>query len=521
VSETEAVEQDAATVVGAAPLRQAAPLRDAVLDGRFFGARHADGAANLAEFIVQPQAAALWAWFGPDAAPRLAADPRAARAALDRDMAAIDAAIGAQLDAVLHHPRLRRLEGAWRGLAWLVDGLDPGARVRVKLLNLGWAELCRDLERAIEFDQSQLFKKIYEEEFGSPGGEPYGLLVIDHEVRHRPAQGAPTDDITALAALSGVAAAAFVPTVLAASPTLLQVDSFADLAVVADLSNPFRGPDYTRWRSIAGREDMRFVAVVLPRLIAREPWRDDPARNDRFRYAEYAPDAESRVWMTAGYAFAAVTARAYTEHAWPADVRGTETDRVGGGLVLHTPVEPFRTDPDHVCVRPALDVVLTDRQERALVDAGLMPLATLPYGEAAVFGAVPSLQAPRQYVGPTARAANANARISAQINYMLCASRFAHYLKMLGREMVGAFRTSEEIERELQNWVGRYVNSNTAAGPDTRSRFPLVAARVTIKERPGRPGVFGCTFLLQPHFQLDNVTAAFRLVTDITAGGAR
>lgn len=520
MSEAEVVEQGTVLPIHAAATGQAS-LREAVVDGRFFGARHAGPAAALADFLVQSDAAALWSWFGADVMLRLAADPDAACAALDRDIAAVDAAIGVQLDTILHHPRLQRLEGSWRGLAWLVDGLDPAARTRVKLLNVGWAELCRDLERAIEFDQSQLFKKLYEEEFGSPGGEPYGLVVIDHEVRHRPAPGTPTDDITALAGLSGVAAAAFAPMVLAASPTLLQVDRFTDLAVVADLANPFRGPDYTRWRSIASREDMRFVAVVLPRLLAREPWRGDPARNDGFRYAEYAPDADSRVWMTAGYAFAAVAARAFAEHAWPADVRGTETDRVGGGLVLQMPIEPFRTDPDHVCVRPPLDLVLTDKQERALVDAGLMPLAALPYGEAAVFGAVPSLQAPRQYGGPNARAANANARISAQINYMLCASRFAHYLKMLGREMVGAFRTAEEIERELQQWVNRYVNANAAAGPETRCRFPLIAARVAVKERPGRPGVFGCTFLLQPHFQLDNVAAAFRLVTDITAGGTR
>ena len=503
-----------------------AALREAVLAGRLFGHRHAETASAVADFVVAADAAALWTWFGADRAPRLAADPVALRGALDRDIAALDALLAAQLDAVLQHARLRRLEGSWRGLAWLVDGLDPGARIKVKVLNLGWTELCRDLERAAEFDQSQLFRKIYEEEFGSPGGEPYGLLVIDHEVRHRPGPGAPSDDVTALANLAGVAAAAFAPTVLAAAPALLQVDSFADLAMVADLSNPFRGPEYARWRGIAGREDMRFLALTLPRLLARPPWEDDPARNDGFRYAEHAPEPETRVWMTAGYAFAAVAARAFAQHSWPADVRGSETDRVSGGLVLDLPTEPFlthvgRRDQEFVCIRPSLDVMLTDRQERALIDAGLMPLSYLPYGEAALFSAVPSLQTPSQFIGQTAAAANANARISAQVNYMLCASRFAHYLKMLGREMVGAFRTADEIERELQDWVTRFVNANTAAGPETRARYPLVAARVTVKERPGKPGVYGCTFLLQPHFQLDNVSAAFRLTTDITAGGAR
>ena len=498
----------------------AAPsLREAVLGGEFFGMRHGATAELVASFPHLAAPEALAAWLGPGGAFRLA-DETAVRCALDRDIAAIDALIGEQLDAILHHPRLRRLEGSWRGLAWLVAGLGSD-RVKVKLLNISWRELCRDLERAAEFDQSQLFHKIYEDEFGTPGGEPYGLLVVDHEVRHRPAPGAPSDDVTVLAQLAGVAAAAFVPTVLAASPTLLQVDDFSDLAMAPDLSDPFRSPEFARWRSLSGHEEMRFIAVTLPRLLARPPWEDDPRRIDGFRYAEYAPDLASRVWMTAGYAFAAVVARAFVNYDWPGDVRGSETDYVGGGLVTDLPIEPFRTDPDHVWVRPPLDVIFSDRLESSLVEAGLMPLSALPYGEEAVFSAVRSLQAPPSFMGPTAAAANANARLSTQINSMLCVSRFAHYIKIIGRDMVGSFKTADEIERRLQTWLIGYVNSNLAGGPESRARFPLVAARVTVREQSGRPGVFGCTILLQPHFQLDDVSATFRLVTDIAAPGMR
>ncbi|MBV9966174.1 MAG: type VI secretion system contractile sheath large subunit, partial [Alphaproteobacteria bacterium] len=419
--------------------RAHAPLRDRVLTGSYFGPRYAAAAEPVAAFPHLTPWQALAAWFGPADAHRLAADPAACRGALDRDIAALDLLIGEQLDAILHHPRVRRVEGSWRGLAWLTGGLDPASRVKVKVLNIGWAELCRDLERAVEFDQSNLFRKVYEEEFGTPGGEPYGLLVIDHEVRHRPAPGAPTDDVTGLVQLAGMAAAAFAPTVLAASPALLQVEEFADLAMSTDVSDPFRGPEFTRWRGLSTREDMRFLGVTLPRVLARAPWEDDPARTDGFRYAEYAPNADSRVWMNAGYAFAAVVARAFLNHAWPADVRGSEVDYVGGGLVTDLPIEPFRTDPDHVWVRPPLDLILSDRMEAALVEAGLMPLSALPYGEEAVFSAVRSLQAPASYAGPTAAAANANARLSAQLNSILCASRFAHYVKVMGRNMVGAF----------------------------------------------------------------------------------
>jgi type VI secretion system ImpC/EvpB family protein len=514
---------ETATLIREAEVVAAPPrfLRASVLTGAFFGVRHRAAAERLAAFASLSAAEALALWFGEADALRLAADPEGCRQALDRDIAALDALIGRQLDAILHHPRLRRFEGSWRGLAWLVAGLEPRGRVKVRILNLSWPELCRDLERAVEFDQSQLFHKVYEEEFGSPGGEPYGLLIVDHEVRHRPAPGAPTDDVAAIAQLAGVAAAAFAPTVLAAAPALLQVEEFADLALTVDLANPFRSPEYARWRSLSTREDMRFVGITLPRLLARPPWSDDPARADGFRYAEYAPDPSSRVWMIAGYAFAAVVARAFADHAWPADVRGCETDVVGSGLVTDMPIEPFRTDPDHVWVRPPLDIVFSDRIEASLIEAGLIPLAALPYGEEAVFSAVRSLHVPPAFIGPNAAAAGANARISSHLNAMLCVSRFAHYVKIIGRNMVGSFATAAEVERHLQAWLSGYVNSSLSAGPESRARYPLVAGRVTVRERPGRPGVFGCTIHLQPHFQLDNVAATFRLVTDIAAPGLR
>lgn len=506
----------------------ASALSDAVLSGRFFTSRHAAAANATAAFAQQAGGEALLAWLGEADAIRLAQDPDVLRGRLDRDIAAIDALIAAQVDAILHHPRLLRLEGSWRGAAWLVQGLQSAARVKVKLLSLGWGELCRDLERAAEFDQSWLFRKVYEDEFGSPGGEPYGLLVVDHEVRHRPGAGAVTDDVSAIALLAGVAAAAFAPTVLAASPALLGVDDFEDLATITDLSGSFHGPEHARWRALASREDLRFLAVALPRMLARPPWRDDPERRDGFRYAEQAPQNAERVWTTAGYAFAACAARAFAAHAWPADVRGVDVDRIGGGLVTDLPAEPFHSHPNDAWAVVPLDLALTDVQEHALVDLGLMPLGALGYTPDAVFGSVRSLQAPAQFgtaeprfAGPNAGAARANARLSSQMNSMLCVSRFAHYVKMLGREMVGGFRTAPEIEARLQEWLLAYVNGNLASGPEQRARFPLVNGRVSVQERAGRPGVFACTILLQPHFQLDDVSASFRLVTDIVAPGAR
>jgi type VI secretion system ImpC/EvpB family protein len=507
------------------PLPQTAPqsepvlLRDAMLSGRFVGNRDTTLEDALSHFLLSDGGEAINQWFGADVGRRLRIGPDALRGALDRDIAAIDTLLSEQVDAILHHARLRRLEGTWRGVAWLVDGTDQSNRLKIKLLNISWPEICRDLERAIEFDQSQMFRKIYEEEFGTPGGEPYGILVVDHEVRHRPSpapsSGMRTDDVTAMAALSGVAAAAFCPVILGASPTLLEVDSFADLASVIDITAPLRNADHARWRSLTTRPDMRFVGIALPRLLARPPWEDDGTRAEGFRYAEYAPTGEERVWMSASYPFANVVARAFVNYAWPADVRGVETDRIGGGLVEGMPLEPFRTDPGFVWTRPSVEIVWNDHQERALLDAGLMPLSAIPNSEELVFGAVRSLLVPQRYMGANAVAADANARLSSQLNSILCVSRFAHHLKMKGRHMVGSFRTADEIERQLQEWLAQYVNANVNASGESRARFPLVGARVRVHELAGKPGSFGCIVHLQPHYQLDDVAATFQLVTNL------
>jgi type VI secretion system ImpC/EvpB family protein len=518
VGATSGIESTAAGLAGDA-VQPVLPLREVVLAGRFFGERHSDGAAQLAAFLHGGLNAweLLRAWYGEALGDLLAGGRDSLRAAIDRDIAEIDAALGMQLDAVLHTQRFLVFEGRWRGLAWLISGIEPGRRIKVRLLPVRWPELCRDLERALEFDQSLTFKRIYEDEFGMPGGEPYGLIVIDHALRHRSGPGATTDDVGAVGLLSAVAAAAFMPVVVSLHPSVLDVAEFSDLEGVRDVTAPLRDTEHVRWRSLAGRADMRFVAVTLPRLLARLPWVDDPSRIDGFRYCEHSPDGASRVWMSAGYAFAACAVRAFAENSWPADVRGVELDRVGGGLVTDLAPEPFASGPPHAWPRTAIEYKLSNRQEQALVDVGLMPLSSLPFGPDMVFGAVRSMQAPASYTGATAAAAEANARLSSQVNSMLCASRFAHLLKVMGRDMVGSFRTADEIERQLNRWLQNYVNTNIESTGESRARFPLVEGEVQVRERPGKPGVFGCIMRLRPHYQLDDVSTTFHLVTEIAA----
>ena len=492
------------------------PLREAVLAGRFLGRDTA--ATGLAAFVAAADPATLLRdWFGEARLAALARDeaPAAAlRGALDRDIARLDALLSAQLDAVLQAPRLRRLEGSWRGLQWLVDRLPPtGGRVKLRILSARWAELCRDLERAVEFDQSQLFHKIYEEEFGMPGGEPFGLIAADYELRHLPASGHPTDDVSALTALAAVAAAAFAPIVLAASPALVGLDSFAEAQPAFDLAAALQGPEHARWRNAAAQDDMRFLAVALPRLLARPPWPDDGTRPDRFRYRSHAPTAEQRVWTTAVYGLAAVAIRAFDRNGWPGEVRGAEPQEVAtGGVLDQLPWERFPSDPPAgPPPRAPLDLALTDEQERQISDARLIPLSALEQLPEASFGALPSLHRPPRM---STAVADANQRLSTQFNTLLCVSRFAHCIKLMGRDMVGSGREAPDVEHVLQTWLNRFISGLGSGGAEVTAKYPLLEARVEVRERRGRPGVYGCTVHLRPHHQLDEVGATFRLVTE-------
>jgi type VI secretion system protein ImpD/type VI secretion system protein ImpC len=500
------------------PVRPAAaaaqPLREAVLAGAFVGAENAAVEA-LAAFVSGGVAVAE-AWFGADAAGRMS-DPETLRLALDRDIAALDSLIGAQVDAILRHPRYRRLEASWRGLAWLAEHATGLPRVKLRLLHLPWAELVRDLERAIEFDQSRIFEKVYEGEFGTPGGEPFGLLVGDYAVRHRRSADSPTDDVAALGAMAGVAAAAFAPFVVAADPTLFGIEDFGELSGVRDIAGIFRATEYDRWRNLQSLEDSRFLGVILPRVLTRLPHANDGTRADGFVFSESATRRAARGWTNAVFAFAAVVARAASAHGWPADVKGTDRDRIGGGLVTSLAIERFPSDRSGVGPRFGTEVALTDRQDQELSELGFIPLAALRNTIEAAFGACRSLQVARGYVGTNANAANANARLSAQLSTMLCVSRFAHYVKVIGRDRVGSYATPEDCEAALQKWISGYVNANTRAGPEMMARYPLADARVSVTELPGKPGHYGCTIHLQPQFQLDDVAATFRLVTEVPA----
>lgn len=429
-------------------------------------------------------------------------------------IAAIDTAVGRQVDAVLHHPGFQRLEAGWRSLRLLVDACQDHADVTVRMLSVSWRDLCRDLERAAEFDQSHLFRMVYSEEFGTAGGLPFGLMVCDYAVTHKLGPGHPTDDIAALQSLGAIAAASFCPFLLGTEPSLFGLDGFADLGTGIDPVAVFDGIEHARWQRLRAMEDMRFVGLTVPRMLLRLPYRNGSrTRRDGFPYAEDAgADGAGLLWGNAAFAFATVAVRQFAASGWFSDLRGVMQDHVGGGLVTGLPTYAFGTDAHGIAAQPPVEVRLTSAQEQALSDAGLIPLSAVPYAPQVLFNSNGSLHVPARY---DRQEATLNARISSMLQYVLCAARFAHVLLVLMRDCIGGYADAVQVEAMLNAWISQYCLGNDDAPAATKAHYPLRAGDVEVRELPGRPGVLGCTMRLQPHFQLDNVATTFRLVTQV------
>jgi type VI secretion system protein ImpD len=504
--------------LGAVPLVGGPALRDVAVDLAFKPAGSAR--ALLDDFLSEPSSAvALRLWFGDS--KTLCAPIRRDRIlrALDRDIAWLDALLSDQVNAILHHPRLQRLEASWRGVRYLVTEAESSEEIKIKVLNVTWADICKDIDRAIEFDQSQLFSKIYSEEFGMPGGEPFGVMIGDYEVQHRRTRDHPSDDLAALKGISGVAAGAFCPFIVGCAPAFLGLDSFMDLGIPIDLRAIFRQPEYARWRSFQDTDDCRFVGITLPRVLMRLPHRDDGSRVDGFRFRESVehPGCSGYLWGNAAYAFAALLMRSFTQSAWFADIRGTPQDLLAGGIVDSLPVEWFTTDKQGIAIRYSTDVSISEFQERDLAELGLVPLCKVKNTDYSAFYTNQSAQAPKTY---STLAASVNARLSAMLQYIMCVSRFAHFIKVIGRDRIGSFATPEDCERFLQQWLRNYCTGNESPSPELRARYPLREGRVKVHELPGKPGVFACTVHLQPHFQFDDIVSAFKLVTELAPSRA-
>lgn len=431
--------------------------------------------------------------------------------ALAMDIAMLDELINEQLKTILHHPRLNQLEAAWRGLEILLKAGEDSKKIKVRMLDITWREVTRDIERALEFDQSQLFNKVYSEEFGSPGGEPYGVLIANYEVQHRPSAGHPYDDTATLLTLAQIAAASFSPMILGASPGFFGLDSFERLNATLNYDKIFQQHEYIKWRAYRDTEDSRFLALTLPRILMREPRRRE---NTSYHGLQLDADTDNYLWGNACFAMGAVLIREFNNVGWFSHIRGAPRDQMGGGIVTDLPISYFHSDGPQVALRPVTDVVITDQMEKEMGEHGFIPLCHCYDTPFASFHGNFSTQKPKEYKDP---GATINARLSAMMQHILCASRFAHYIKIMVRDKVGSFFSANDCQTYIHNWLTDYISGNDNLDWDMQSKYPLRDANVQVLERPDKPGVYASVIHLQPHYQLDQMVSELKLTTELSS----
>jgi type VI secretion system protein ImpC len=425
-------------------------------------------------------------------------------AMINRRIAQIDEILSAQLNEIMHTQEFQQLEGAWRGLKYMVDNTETSTSLKLRLLPVSKNELMNDLEKATDFDQSALFKKVYEEEYGTFGGQPYGMLLGDFEFGRHP------QDIALLEKISNDAAAAHAPFIAAASPKLFDWDSFTELAGPRDLAKIFESSELIKWKAFRQSEDSRYVTLTLPHILMRLPYGPNTNRVEEFDFVENVDgrDHGKYLWGNAAYALGTRITGAYSRYNWCGAIRGVE----GGGLVEGLHVHTFTTDEGDIAVKCPTEIAITDRREKEFSDLGFIALCYRKGDAKAAFFGGQTTNRPMTYNTPDA---TANARISSQLPYILAASRFAHYLKVMMRDKIGSFLARENVESFLNSWIVQYVLLRDDAGQDLKAQYPLREARVDVSAIPGKPGCYKAVAFLRPHFQLDELTASIRLVAEL------
>ena len=429
---------------------------------------------------------------------------RDSEATIGLRIAEIDKLISLQLNEVLHHPAFQKLEATWTGIRHLVLKSETSDQLKIKLLNVSKKDLLRDLQRALEFDQSALFKKVYEEEFGVFGGAPFAALLGDYEF------GRSGEDIELLEKIAQVASAAHAPFLSAAQPEMMNLTEYSQISGIRDMSKVFDSTEYARWKGFRASEDSRYVALTLPHVLLREPYGKETRQIDEFAFEEGVDgrDHSKYLWGNAAYSLAGRLTNSFARYGWCAAIRGVE----GGGLVESLATHNFRTDEGDVALKCPTEVSITDRREKELADQGFVPLTHCKGTDYAAFFSVQTCNKPKVYDKPEA---NANARLSAQLPYMLAMSRFAHYLKAMMRDKIGSTMSRSQAETFLSQWIANYVIEDDNASPAAKSERPLREARIEVQEVPGKPGVLRAVAFLRPHFQLDELTVSLRLVADL------
>jgi type VI secretion system protein ImpC len=436
-----------------------------------------------------------------------------ALATIESIIAGIDKKLTEQINLIIHNEEFRSLEGSWRGLYHLVSHTETDETLKIRVLNISKNEVGKVLKKykGTAWDQSPLFKKLYEDEFGSPGGSPYGCILGDYAFDHS------SPDVALLSGMSQICAAAHAPFISAAAPSLMNMESWKELGNPRDLTKIFQTPEYAPWRSLRESEDSKYIGLTIPRFLSRLPYGSKTSPVDEFNFEEDTEGADENkfTWSNAAYAMGANITRAFKLNGWCARIRGVES----GGLVEGLPVYTFPTDDGGVDMKCPTEVAITDRREAELAKNGLMPLSHWKNTDYAVFVGAQSLNKPAVYDDADA---TANANLAARLPYLFATCRFAHYLKCIVRDKVGSFKERSDMERWLNQWISNFVTTDPNASESVKAQYPLAAAEVVVEEVPGNPGYYTSKFFLKPHFQLEGLTVSLRLITKLPSakGGA-
>lgn len=422
-------------------------------------------------------------------------------------IATIDKKLTEQINHILHHPDFQKLEGAWRGLHYLVNNTETDEMLKIRVLNISKSELGKTLKKfkGTAWDQSPFFKKIYEEEYGQFGGEPFGCLVGDYYFDHSP------QDVEMLRGMSQIAAASHTPFIAAAAPSVMLMDSWQELSNPRDLTKIFQTPEHASWRSLRESEDSRYLALTMPRFLARLPYgsKTDPVEAFDFEEDTEGADHNKYTWANSAYAMATNINRAFKLYGWCTRIRGIES----GGAVEELPTHTFPTDDGGVDMKCPTEIAISDRREAELAKNGFMPLVHKKNSDFAAFIGAQSMQKPAEYDDPDA---TANANLSARLPYLFATCRFAHYLKCIVRDKIGSFKERDAMQKWLQKWITQYVDGDPLHSSEVvKSRKPLAAAQVVVEDVEGNPGYYSAKFFLRPHYQLEGLTVSLRLVSKL------
>lgn len=430
-------------------------------------------------------------------------------AMINERIAEIDDLLTKQVNAILHHPEFQALEASWRGLHDFVFGTETSTRLKIRLMAVSKKELLNDLETAVDYDTSVLFKKVYEEEYGTFGGNPYSVLIGDYYFGRHP------QDVALLERVSKVAAAAHAPFVAAASPALFDMKSFTELGGPRDMSKIFESAELVTWKAFRESEDSRYVALTLPRYLSRLPYGAKTVPVEQFAFEEDVDGKEhdKYLWANASYQLGLRITDAFAKYGWTTAIRGVE----GGGKVEGMPAHTYQTDEGDIALKCPTEVTITDRREKELNDLGFIAVVNSKGSNFAAFFGGQTVNKPKIYNKDNA---NANAQLSARLPYMLAASRFAHYVKVIVRDKIGSFQTRSTLQNYLNTWISDYICLNESAPQATKAKLPLASARIDVSEVPGKPGAYTAVVFVRPHFQMEELTASIRMVAELPAPAA-